>query len=178
MSLRDVYFGQLNYLWRRTGHQICSATSFSSTTTFCSFCPSSPESLFLRTIYWFPHLSMFSVLVAVSLLFASLPACLASNHKTGLHHHAGSLRAATHHNYARAHSLGDSYQFDARDGWQTVNISNTAYANQSPHPTPSTPKTAEKKRDTGLTGAVEKVVNGVWEGLKALGGTTPVTITW
>lgn len=29
--------------------------------------------------------------------------------------------------YARAHSLGNSYQFDARDGWQSVNITNLQY---------------------------------------------------
>jgi hypothetical protein len=29
--------------------------------------------------------------------------------------------------YSRAHSLGDTYQFDPRDGWQSVNISNLAY---------------------------------------------------
>ncbi|EKM59367.1 uncharacterized protein PHACADRAFT_169913 [Phanerochaete carnosa HHB-10118-sp] len=29
--------------------------------------------------------------------------------------------------YARAHSLGDSYQFDPRDGWQTVNATNLQY---------------------------------------------------
>ncbi|KAK7695478.1 hypothetical protein QCA50_000114 [Cerrena zonata] len=29
--------------------------------------------------------------------------------------------------YTRAHSLGDNYQFDPRDGWQTVNASNLQY---------------------------------------------------
>ncbi|KAJ3534939.1 hypothetical protein NM688_g7051 [Phlebia brevispora] len=29
--------------------------------------------------------------------------------------------------YAHAHSLGDNYQFDPRDGWQTVNASNLLY---------------------------------------------------
>lgn len=29
--------------------------------------------------------------------------------------------------YAHAHSLGNSYQFDARDGWQSVNITNLQY---------------------------------------------------
>ncbi|KAI0772703.1 hypothetical protein BC629DRAFT_1529580 [Irpex lacteus] len=29
--------------------------------------------------------------------------------------------------YAHAHSLGDSYQFDPRDGWETVNITDLAY---------------------------------------------------
>lgn len=43
---------------------------------------------------------------------------------------ASDLRA--YHNslearYSRAHSLGDNYQFDPRDGWQTVNASNLAY---------------------------------------------------
>lgn len=38
----------------------------------------------------------------------------------------------TYHNslesrYARAHSLGDGYQFDPRDGWETVNVTNLQY---------------------------------------------------
>ncbi len=43
---------------------------------------------------------------------------------------AADLRA--YHNslearYTRAHSLGKNYQFDSRDGWQTVNASNLQY---------------------------------------------------
>ncbi|KAI0693787.1 hypothetical protein BC835DRAFT_1352026 [Cytidiella melzeri] len=36
--------------------------------------------------------------------------------------------------YAHAHSLGDHYQFDPRDGWQTVNVSNLAYKYRRDNP--------------------------------------------
>lgn len=38
-----------------------------------------------------------------------------------------SYLAALERRYSTPHSLGDNYQFDPRDGWQTVNVSNLAY---------------------------------------------------
>ncbi|OBZ76632.1 hypothetical protein A0H81_04002 [Grifola frondosa] len=37
------------------------------------------------------------------------------------------FQAALERRYTTAHSLGDTYQFDPRDGWQTVNVSNLQY---------------------------------------------------
>lgn len=44
--------------------------------------------------------------------------------------HASDLRAmynSLEARYAHAHSLGDNYQFDTREGWQSVNVSNLQY---------------------------------------------------
>ncbi|RDX55727.1 hypothetical protein OH76DRAFT_1372195 [Lentinus brumalis] len=41
--------------------------------------------------------------------------------------HVDAERMALERRYTRAHSLGDNYVFDPRDGWETVNTTNLAY---------------------------------------------------
>lgn len=96
----------------------------------------------------------------------------------------GAAQAAEKLRYLKSHSLGNDYEFDPRDGWTTVNITGAQF-------TPSlgaqpehgqfvsrdiSSYTQDYTRD--LTGDVEKVVDNVWNGLKAIGDPQSVTITW
>ena len=74
--------------------------------------------------------------------------------------------------YSRAHSLESGYNFDPRDGWQPVNISNLSYK-YSPSPKVHRPtKTISKFKSifAPLTNALK--------GLKGIGKPEKVTITW
>ncbi|KII95240.1 hypothetical protein PLICRDRAFT_169910 [Plicaturopsis crispa FD-325 SS-3] len=102
-------------------------------------------------------------------------------------HPFGSAHAVSQRNkYARAHSLGDNYKFDARDGWEHVNVTNMQYARsigpeERRHALEARePKKGQKApaKNAGIVGAVEHVVNNVWQGLKGIGSPEPVTITW
>jgi len=109
---------------------------------------------------------------------------------------ASSVRAITESKYSTAHSLGDGYIFDPRDGWQGVNVTNLQYKyrrqseqdfddiqaddyptidRRSKGPTKK-PKSAHEK--TGLGSAIKGVVNNVLKGLKGIGKSEPVVITW
>ena len=59
-----------------------------------------------------------TVLVLISGL-ALVPSTIAADLRT--YHNSLESR------YARAHSLGDGYQFDPRDGWETVNVTDLQY---------------------------------------------------
>ena len=126
----------------------------------------------------------------LSTIFAiSLPALALSSQ-------ASSVRAITESKYSTAHSLGDGYIFDLRDGWQRVNVTNLQYKyrrqseldfddsqaddysgieSRSKKPQ-NAPKKAERK--PGLGSAITGVVNGILKGLKGIGKPEPVTITW
>jgi hypothetical protein len=113
----------------------------------------------------------------------------------------GTVHAVSKSKYGRAHSLGDSYQFQPRDGWQNVNVTNLQYkyprfntpdSNQQGSPfekrgnqksTQSQKKDPTKPTHKGegedaLGGTLKHILGGVWNGLKALGQPEPVTITW
>lgn len=51
--------------------------------------------------------------------------------------------------YARAHSLGDNYQFNARDGWQTVNVTDLQYKYSRDYDDPDDPDD-EDEEDTSV----------------------------
>jgi hypothetical protein len=111
----------------------------------------------------------------------------------------GTVHAVSKSKYTRAHSLGDSYHFDPRDGWQHVNVTNLQYKyarSHSPDPDqpgspfekrgkqkgPKSKKTpAQKNKGNGgsnIGGTVKHILGNMWNGLKALGQPEPVTITW
>ncbi|KAG5644078.1 hypothetical protein DXG03_009168 [Asterophora parasitica] len=118
----------------------------------------------------------------VVLVSAPLPAITAI-------HNATSVRA-THSRYSRAHSLGDAYQFDPRDGWQSINVSDLSYkyrrdeeassSTDTQHLEPRSPKSNLGLGDT--LDEVGKAVGGtfskIWKGLKAIGKPKTVKITW
>lgn len=98
--------------------------------------------------------------------------------------------------YTRAHSLGDNYNFDARDGWKTVNVTNLEYKyRRNAGFANSSLEIEHKKRDNddekdekderkkpskpklGL-GNLGGVIANVWAGLKGIGKPETATITW
>jgi hypothetical protein len=88
---------------------------------------------------------------------------------------ASSVRAVSWNRYSKAHSLGDSYIFDPRDGWMSVNATNLQYKyTHGPHLNPSN---SMERRDRSKLG-LGKLINKVWEGLKGFGKTQTVKITW
>lgn len=72
--------------------------------------------------------------------------------------------------YARSHSLGESYQFDSRE-WHSVNVSDTVVKHNE--------KTLNNRgsKDT-LSGSAAHLLNDAWNGLKGIGGSSTVKITW
>ncbi|KAF8165444.1 hypothetical protein B0H34DRAFT_239648 [Crassisporium funariophilum] len=105
-----------------------------------------------------------------------------------------SARAISESKYTKAHSLGDSYGFDPRDGWQSVNVTNLQYkyrrqsaSDLEEDATHDNPQLVERAKQTkskdshelkGLGGAVGKVIASVFKGLKGWGAPQPVIITW
>lgn len=113
----------------------------------------------------------------------------------------GTVHAISKSKYTRAHSLGDHYHFSRQDGWENVNITNLRYkyaqsnntdtshtlqrrerkkGSKSPkklHGTKNKPSPKEKG-GSDVGGTVKHILGGAWNGLKALGGAEPVTITW
>ncbi|KAF8631561.1 hypothetical protein AX15_002315 [Amanita polypyramis BW_CC] len=89
--------------------------------------------------------------------------------------------------YSKAYSLGDSYNFDPRDGWQFVNISNRAYKdnqiqaqylNSRDYKNPQRGNKPKGTKQEGLADHFANFLDDVFRRLKGLGSFTPVTITW
>ncbi|KZT24432.1 hypothetical protein NEOLEDRAFT_1242384 [Neolentinus lepideus HHB14362 ss-1] len=117
-------------------------------------------------------------------------------------------RSLAYTRYTTPHSLGDNYVFDARDGWQTTNVTDMQYkysrssvshgneslvdssglekraskAKSSKKATSSTKsklKTLALSKANILTGAsVVHALDSVWNSLKGIGKAEDVTITW
>ncbi|KAJ7129788.1 hypothetical protein C8R44DRAFT_873006 [Mycena epipterygia] len=91
-------------------------------------------------------------------------------------------RAIAKNKYTTSHSLGDSYAFDSRDGWQTFNASNLPYKyrGESPKNDLRNNKRASSKLESALKQALTIVqdVGKVFNGLKGIGKPEPVVITW
>jgi hypothetical protein len=93
-----------------------------------------------------------------------------------------SVRAVSRSRYSRAHSLGDSYVFDPRDGWQSVNATNLQY--KYPRDTrfdtvTSNPMELAKRNDkTNMDGVIYNVFEGIKAIGKAIGKAQTVKITW
>lgn len=105
---------------------------------------------------------------------------------------SSSVRAVSESKYTKAHSLGNNYSFDPRDGWQSINVTNLQYkyrrrGNPDLDSTEgyslSLDRRAKNVQSTphhtgGLGQVIAGVVADVWKGLKGLGTPEPVTITW
>lgn len=135
----------------------------------------------------FDAMSRYSWVIAV-VIFASLYLAFASH----LPSHQ-KQPTATELKYSRAHSLGNGYTFDPRDGWQTVNVSNLSYK-YGPH-SPNSRRTTKAYSSHGalpnkvkaatphpLHDTIPKKVTGIMKtvlnGLKGLGKSETVTTTW
>lgn len=120
-------------------------------------------------------------------LFSSLSlSCLAAVPA----HPSDRLASEAELKYSRSHSLGDDYEFNIRDGWETVNISDLAYKYESSSPSYPLDMSSEivnagqiAKRGTSsslkkIGDSVKGAVKDIFKGLKAIGSPEPVTITW
>ena len=93
-----------------------------------------------------------------------------------------STRAVLLSRYSKAHSLGDNYVFDPRDGWKSVNATNLPY--KYSHNTPFNKAAAadlerrddkhKNKPKVDLGG----IIQNIWDGLRAFGKPQIVEITW
>lgn len=114
----------------------------------------------------------------------------------------GTVHAVSKSKSSKAHSLGESYQFDPRDGWEHVNITDLQYKYESSntggagHERSAFEKRGKKKGSkspkknknkkspakgtggSGIGGTIGNVIGKAWNGLKAIGDPEPVTITW
>jgi hypothetical protein len=85
-------------------------------------------------------------------------------------------RAIAKSQYTKSHSLGDSYTFDLRDGWQTFNASNLQYKYRRE----STKK--DKQKTSGESAlALDKVIAVVKtavKGMFGIGKQKPCIVTW
>jgi hypothetical protein len=75
--------------------------------------------------------------------------------------------------YSRAHSLESGYNFDPRDGWQPVNISNLPYKYG-----PSPPKVHRPTKSISKFKSILDPLTNALKGLKGIGKPEKVTITW
>jgi len=88
--------------------------------------------------------------------------------------------------YSRFHSLGEQYNFDPKDGWQQVNISSMQYkyrrdsqsTSNSPGIVGQPNKRSSVTSEISLSGTIKGVVKAIINGLKAIGSSEAVTITW
>ena len=91
--------------------------------------------------------------------------------------------------YVKAHSLGENYQFDPRDGWQNINVTDLAYKYRhdkvtevgGTHSAMKREHTSTKKpikATFGLSETISGIISGVFKGLKAIGKPQTVLITW
>ncbi|KAK7061635.1 hypothetical protein R3P38DRAFT_2830625 [Favolaschia claudopus] len=109
-----------------------------------------------------------------ALAFVAL--CLISPIQASTIGSASQSRAIAKSKYMTPHSLGDSYDFDSRDGWQTVNASSSQYKHRRDS-TKNNKKTAPK---LNLLGAVSHAVSKAFgiAGMKGTGDSQPVIVTW
>ncbi|KIK99258.1 hypothetical protein PAXRUDRAFT_822950 [Paxillus rubicundulus Ve08.2h10] len=89
-----------------------------------------------------------------------------------------------------SHSLGTAYQFDPRDGWEPVIVTNLRYKYRSPEPNYKSPLASTNKSTNPLErppnatkkqseakGVLESIGNYL-AGVAGIGKSEPVTITW
>ena len=82
--------------------------------------------------------------------------------------------AALKRYYSGSHSLGNDYVFDPRE-WQSVNATDLDYK----YPESKIRKRASSsKAAVSKGGAISHLINEVWNGLKGIGSTSKVEITW
>ncbi|CAK5262734.1 unnamed protein product [Mycena citricolor] len=115
--------------------------------------------------------------LSLATIFPGLFVNAASVSHTGLQ--SSSARAAAGSKYTKAHSLGDSYKFDPRDGWRTLNASDAQYKYRRDK-APAL-KANDKSKAVGPLKTISdgvQVLSGIWKGLKGIGSPSSVTITW
>lgn len=76
--------------------------------------------------------------------------------------------------YSRAHHLDDSYAFDPRDGWETINVAARGYNSTVSQLGKRAAKNKVVKSTTGGLDTLKKVLKG----MVGIGEPDPVKITW
>lgn len=88
------------------------------------------------------------------------------------------VRAVSQTNrYDRAHSLGNNYHFDPRDGWQVANISDLEYKYRRELGSTNGQRRAGTRPGQGVGGALKGLMKAL-KGLVGFGKSERVTITW
>lgn len=91
--------------------------------------------------------------------------------------------------YARPHSLGSSYTFHERNGWEPVIVSNPRFPLSPPDPAAANtslllpgvglPSLATKRtKKPSLADTLVHTINSAWNGLRGFGTSEKVKITW
>ena len=80
--------------------------------------------------------------------------------------------------YRTAHSLPDGYEFNPGEGWSNFNVSTSRNLSRRDQHLPSTPIKRSKSKSSIDLGSVSHLLNTVWNGLKGIGGSENVIITW
>lgn len=91
--------------------------------------------------------------------------------------------------YTRAHSLGTNYKFHERDGWEAINISTslsrrslsgTDASNSSLllHEAGGPPLALKRAEKPSLADTLVHTINSAWNGLRGLGRSQQVKVTW
>lgn len=127
-------------------------------------------------------------MVSFSTLFVATVLCISGSEAARLN-----PRTASELRYSRSHSLGNSYQFDARQGWEFVNITDLQYKySRSLEATASTvleedltpsleargQKSQPKSSPLSISDTIKHALNQAWKGLKGIGSLEQVKITW
>lgn len=108
-----------------------------------------------------------SLLLALLSVLSSSPHFMVSAASVARHSDAGLKRF-----YSGTHSLGDNYEFDPRE-WQTVNVTDLDYKYSG-----SRNRKRASSSNSAKGGSVSHLINTVWNGLKGMGSTSTVKITW
>ncbi|KAF9452455.1 hypothetical protein P691DRAFT_660930 [Macrolepiota fuliginosa MF-IS2] len=89
-------------------------------------------------------------------------------------------RAVGMQKYTRPHSLGENYMFDARDGWQMINITNLQYKYRRNHTDTRQPNDAhgQEGRPSPKSGSGWDIQGTISRLMKGTGNPTRVVITW
>jgi hypothetical protein len=91
--------------------------------------------------------------------------------------------------YARAHSLGISYEFRERDGWEPINISTSLSRRSLSVASPSNSSLSlpeagspslplKRTKKPSLADTLVHTINSAWNGLRGSGHSEKVKITW
>ena len=108
-----------------------------------------------------------SLLLALLSVLSSSPHFMASAASVARHSDADLKRF-----YSRTHSLGDNYNFNPRE-WQTVNVTDLDYKYSG-----SRNRKRASSSNSAEGGSVSHLIDDVWNGLKGIGSTSNVVITW
>jgi hypothetical protein len=92
------------------------------------------------------------------------------------------VRTVSQSRYSKAHSLGDNYVFDPRDGWMSINATNSRHKisrNLRPDAI-NTPSSSTVERRNGKTDehTLFKLAKSIVKDIIAMGESLKVTITW